>query len=100
ITDYALKDPIISEIVKTRAKTIYSLGSPSIRYELENTNTLLGAVKGISGAKTGWTDAAQGVLTTVVTRNGHEIITVVMHSANREEDTRTLIEWAYANFEW
>lgn len=100
ITDYALKDRILSEIVKTQTKTVTSLTNPPNVYELENTNALLGTVKGITGAKTGWTDAAQGVLTTAVTRNGHEIITVVMHSANRESDTKTLIEWVYNNYEW
>ncbi len=100
LADNALKFPLIQQIVATKDITVRSAIDPDIKYPLHNTNRLLGTVAGVRGVKTGWTDAAQGVLVTDVVRNGHEIIVVVMRSTQREYDSTKIIEWVYKNYSW
>jgi D-alanyl-D-alanine carboxypeptidase len=100
LADRALDFPLIREIVETKDAVVTSAVNPKIEYKLHNTNLLLGKVAGVRGVKTGWTDAAQGVLVTDVERNGHEVIVVVMRSNQRELDTTKIIEWVYQNYKW
>lgn len=95
----AIKNPVISEIVKTRATTITDIAGTAV-HELETTNELLGVLPGIKGLKTGWTTNAGECLVSIVERDGHEIVVVVLGSFDRFGETTRLVEWVYAHHNW
>lgn len=69
-------------------------------HNLTNVNALLGKIPGVGGIKTGWTQEAGENLVTLVERNGHRIIIVVLKSKDRFADTTKLIDWVFANHRW
>ena len=69
-------------------------------HHLTNVNELLGKIPGVGGIKTGWTEEAGENLITLIERNGHRVITVVLHSQDRFSDTTKLIDWIFANYQW
>lgn len=95
----AVASPLISKIVGT--KTIVLTDVSGIKtYYVENINKLLGEVDGVEGVKTGHTEEAGEILLTKATRGGNSIIVVVLSSQDRFEDSKKLIEWAFANYHW
>lgn len=100
ITDYALNNKKFSTIVNTKSTTIYINGNPK---QINNTNELLGNLSGVNGVKTGFTNNAGRCLVTSTTRNGHQIICVVLGADTkkiRTTDSINLIEYAFANYEY
>lgn len=69
-------------------------------HTLENVNTLLGRIPGVAGVKTGWTEEAGEVLSTLVKRNDKEVLVVVLKSKDRFGETELLINWIFSNFSW
>lgn len=99
LTDYALNNEKFAQIVNTKKITISVNGSPRT---IINTNELLGVLQGVNGVKTGFTGNAGRCLVTSCTRNGNQIITVVLGAdtkKQRTEDSIKLIEYAFANYE-
>lgn len=99
LTDYALNSEKFAQIVNTKNTTIYINGVPR---EISNTNELLGNLNGVNGVKTGFTGNAGRCLVTSCTRNGNQIITVVLGAdtkKQRTQDSIKLIEYAFNNFE-
>lgn len=99
IADYALKNPKISEVVKTKTYTV-SINNNS--KTITNTNELLGYLDGVNGVKTGFTNGAGRCLVTSVERDGFNIITIVLGAdtkKNRTKDSISLIEYTYSNYE-
>lgn len=82
-------------LVVTRPPTLTLFAKSEKRYELKNTDELLGTVQGIVGGKTGYTDAAGGCLVTVFEWRGRTFYAVVLGSPDRFEDMRKLIEYAW-----
>lgn len=85
----------------------YDLESRSgIQHEYVTTNELLNKelnVSGITvqGLKTGRTPEAGECLISIATdKKGHRIMTVVLGSEARFQDTQNLIEWVYTNYHW
>lgn len=99
ITEEALKDPQLSRIFATKETSIVSLDK-KYTHSLANLNKLLTTVKGVLGVKTGYTDIAKENLVTLVERDGHKILTIVLGSDDRFGESTKLIEWAYSNFIW
>lgn len=95
----ALKNPLIAEIVATKSKVITDV-TGEIVHPLHTTNELLGVLPGLKGIKTGWTEHAGECLVSVVERDGHTLVIVVMNSLDRFADTATLVEWAFAHHDW
>lgn len=95
----AIASPIIAKIVSTKS-TVVTDTTGSKTYFLENINKLLGEVTGLEGIKTGQTEGSQEVLVTQTTRSGNTIITVVLGSQDRFEESKQLIEWAFENHIW
>lgn len=64
-------------------------------YPVETTNALLGdTLLEVLGLKTGTTEGAgQSLITLVKTAEGREMLTVMLGSSNRFEETKTLIWW-------
>lgn len=100
ITDYALKNETFAHIVHTKEYQISINGQPKM---LSNTNELLGNLNGVDGVKTGFTNGAGRCLVTSTTRNGHQIICVVLGADTkkiRTKDSVKLIEYAFANYQY
>lgn len=99
ITQQALKNYQLARIFATRETNIISLDK-KYTHRLYNLNRLLSQVKGVLGVKTGFTQGAKENLVTLVDRDSHQILTVVLGSNDRFGETTSLIEWAYENFTW
>ena len=68
-------------------------------YNITTTNKILGA-GGVVGMKTGFTLDAGQCLITAAERNGRRIITVVLNSPDRFQESKNMIEWAFNNHIW
>jgi D-alanyl-D-alanine carboxypeptidase len=102
ITEHALKIPLIFEILKTPQTTIFSIDKKFI-HNIINTNKLLGKIPQLIGGKTGFTDEAGGCMVTISNVSNlvdNYLITVVLASSQREDDTSKLIDWAQKAWIW
>lgn len=99
ITEESLKDNQLARIFATRETNIVSLDK-KYTHNLANLNKLLSTVKGVLGVKTGYTESAKENLVSLVNRNNHKILTVVLGSDDRFGESTNLIEWVYSNFTW
>lgn len=100
ITDYALKNQKFASIVNTVSCQININGQPRT---LSNTNELLGNLNGVDGVKTGFTNGAGRCLVTSITRDGHQIICVVLGADTkkiRTTDSVKLIEYTFSNYKY
>lgn len=95
----AMKNPVFAGIVATRSRVVTDV-SGSLIHPLRNKNELLGAVAGVRGIKTGWTELSGECLVTDTVRDGNEIIVVVLGSSDRFGDSAALIEWSFNAHEW
>ena len=98
ITDYALNNETIKNIVATKYYTIKINGYPK---SLINTNELLNEIEGIYGVKTGFTNNAGRCLVTAVKRNDMDIITVVLQADTKKDrgrDSSKIIKYVYDNY--
>lgn len=99
LTDYALENKKFCEIVNTKSTNISING---VSRNIHNTNELLGVLSGVNGVKTGFTGEAGRCLVTSCTRNGNQIITVVLGADTKKQrtsDSAKLIEYSFKNFE-
>jgi serine-type D-Ala-D-Ala carboxypeptidase (penicillin-binding protein 5/6) len=85
--------PVFAKIVATQSMTVAG-------HALASTNELLGAYPGADGVKTGTTDEAGQCLVASVTRGGHRLLVVLMHSQDRYADARLLLDFAAAGWAW
>lgn len=99
ITQEALKNYELSKIVATKDTEVLSVDK-KYKYPLRNLNVLLTKVSGVMGVKTGYTEGAKENLVTLVDRDGHKLLFVVLNSNDRFGESTKLIEWAYGNFSW
>lgn len=99
ITQEALKNDQLARIFATKQTNIVSLDK-KYSHELVNLNKLLSQVRGVLGVKTGFTEGAKENLVTFVSRDNHQILTVILGSDDRFGESTKLIEWVYENFEW
>lgn len=99
ITDYALNIEKFAKIVSTKNYTVTINGYSK---NINNTNELLGYLDGVYGVKTGFTNGAGRCLVTSVSRNGFDIIVVVLGADTkkiRTSDSIKLIEYTYKNYQ-
>jgi len=99
IVEEFVKNPILSEIVKTKEIEIYSQDKKYV-HKLTTTNRLLLEDINVVGIKTGFTTKALGNLIIRDQKNQQDIITIVLGSENREEDTTKLLEWLFKVYKW
>lgn len=98
ITNYALKNDVFANLVKTRTYTISINNHPKT---LSNTNELLGNLDGVYGVKTGFTNGANRCLVTAVKRDNMDIICIVLGAdtkKDRTKDSINLINYSFNNF--
>ncbi len=70
-------------------------------FGLSSTNKLVYYYDGCTGLKTGFTEEAMYCLSATAERDGTEYIAVIMHgetSDSRNEDAKTLLNYAFANY--
>lgn len=96
---YALHQPLFLRGIGTRNLNITS--QRNVVYVLENTNQLWDSFLDEVGGKTGTTDAAGPTLINIFkTPNDHRILTVLLNSPDRYQETKVLSFWVMQNFEW
>jgi len=93
-----LKDDQLKEIIGTQKAQVTDTAG-NIVHTLYNTNQLL-SDPSIKGGKTGTTEYAKQVLVSVVEKDGHKLIMVVMGSDDRYADTEAILNWIFQNYSW
>lgn len=100
ITRYALRMPVFSTIVNTRKASIDFQDTRGQQHdrELENTNKLLWLLPEADGVKTGTTSEAGPCLVSSATKNGWQLIAVILNDKKRWQDSQSLLTWGFENF--
>ncbi len=98
---YALRHDRIWATLRQKEISVTSADG-KIAHQAKNTNQLLDVVANVIGGKTGYTDGASGCLLLVVEISGRRdrIISIVLGSPNRFEDTRVLLDWVRTAYRW
>lgn len=99
MADYALNIAKFSKVVSTKVHNVNINGHIKT---ITNTNELLGYLNGVNGVKTGFTNGAGRCLVTSITRDGFNVITVVLGADTkkiRTKDSISLIEYIYKDYE-
>lgn len=91
------KVPGFAQIVRTQERTIPWAGHPYQRV-LRNRNKLLKTYPGADGVKTGYTNKAGRCLVASATRQGMQLIAVVMESPNMFKETAALLNWGFEHY--
>lgn len=95
ITCYALSNKEFATIVSTEKVKIGSGDSARV---LVNKNKLLHNYDGANGVKTGFTKKAGRCFVGSATRNGMQVVVVVLNCGPMFEDTAKLLDYAFANY--
>lgn len=99
IAAYGMKLDKFRQIIGTKEKRIYYIAPQGHTTYCVNTNELLDTYPGCTGIKTGWTSAARGCVSAAATRDGRELIAVVMHSDDDEtrfSEAAELLDYGFA----
>ncbi|MEG6522387.1 D-alanyl-D-alanine carboxypeptidase family protein [Desulfotomaculum sp. 1211_IL3151] len=113
LTCYALKNKTFAEFVRTKEATITWLPkvtdttttedeekTPPKQRTLRSTNRLLHSdFEGIDGVKTGTTPRAGNCLIASATREGRQLVVVILNSNNRWNDATRLLEYGFNEVE-
>ncbi len=93
IARHALRNPDFATLVRTATWELTRPGRPP--QQIVNTNRLLGRYPGADGVKTGWTAASGPSLVASATRDGRQIIAVVLNSHNVFGDAEQLLDLGF-----
>ena len=98
LTNYALNNETFLKIVGTKQISVNIGGN---QRSLNNTNELLGVVKGVYGVKTGFTGNAGRCLVSACKRDDLDVIVVVLGSDTksiRGNDSKKVIEYVFNHY--
>lgn len=95
ITYYAMKNPVFKTIVSTKTHTTRYANHDYNRV-MYNKNKILNTYEGGDGVKTGFTKAAGRCLVSSATRDGKQVIAVVLNCSNMFEECERLMDLAFA----
>lgn len=98
LAQYAMTVPLFAQIASTKQYKVPATAAHHA-YTWTSINQLLFNYPGATGIKTGYTLEAGGCLVFSATRNGHDLIGVVLHSSDephRFSDAKTLLNWGFA----
>ncbi|NLY52367.1 MAG: D-alanyl-D-alanine carboxypeptidase [Firmicutes bacterium] len=95
ITRVALLYPMFGEIVR---KPHHQARFDSSQWSWHNTNRLLLSFEGAEGVKTGTTSGAGHCLVAAASRDGRQLICIVLNSRNRWHDAAQLLEYGFQEF--
>lgn len=97
---YAFRKEFVRKTARINSKTIASIDG-KITHELTSTNKLLDSSWNVLGLKTGHTEAAGLCFISIIeNEKGNKIITVVLDSPARFEETKKLASWAFRSYTW
>lgn len=91
ITAVAMNNPTFCEIVGTKSIVIEPQGE-GVRRTLQNKNKLLWQFDGALGVKTGYTKAAGRCLVGAASRDGKQVVAVVLNAPDMWDDISILME--------
>ena len=94
---YALQNRKFQEIVRRKRRVVEVEGEGWQRY-FSSTNQLLWEYEGADGVKTGTTLEAGPCLVASATREGRQLISVVLNSADRWGDSVCLLDYGFNEF--
>jgi D-alanyl-D-alanine carboxypeptidase (penicillin-binding protein 5/6) len=97
LTRYALQNPTFRSIVSQREIIISPTNKSALR-RYRNRNKLLELYPGCDGVKTGYTIPAGKCLVASATRNGWQLIAIVLGSQDHFADCATLLDYGFNNF--
>lgn len=89
---------LLSKIVATKNTSVISYDK-SQQHLLYNLNKLLGQ-DGVVGIKTGTTELSGENLVTLVEKDNHRILIVLLNSADRFGETKQIMDWIWQNYSW
>jgi D-alanyl-D-alanine carboxypeptidase (penicillin-binding protein 5/6) len=92
----ALRNPRFASLVRRPSTTLAREGRPP--QTLTSTNRLLGRYPGADGVKTGWTAASGESLVASATREGWQLVAVVLHSRDLYGDVEQLLDYGFHGF--
>ena len=100
LTKYALRFKSFRRIIQMPEATITSTNGTYTR-TFDNTNHLLDSYLNVVGVKTGTTDAAGlSVINLAKNNKGSEIITVLLNSPDRFQESKSMIDWTFRSYHW
>jgi len=94
-----LRNSKFADIVQTQLEQVASTDGVHT-HDLRTSNRLL-EKNNILGVKTGYTEGAKGNLILLASDDSNnQIITVVLGSENREDDSMSLVDWVFKSYEY
>ncbi len=93
---YGLQLPTFSSITRQKETEIHFL-EPDVFMNLRNTNKLLWNYPYADGVKTGTTNAAGKCLVASATKEGRQLVAVVLNAPNRFGDAQKLLDWGFSH---
>lgn len=100
LTRSALRFLDFRRIVRMSSATVSSTNG-KISHVFKSTDELLGGYLDIRGVKTGTTDeAGQSVINLARGTNGKEVLSIILDSPNRFQESKSLIDWSFRNYSW
>jgi D-alanyl-D-alanine carboxypeptidase (penicillin-binding protein 5/6) len=92
LSEVALQNPVFRELVREEREIITPIMGHRA-YVLHNTNRLLGRIPGVEGVKTGFTSKAGRCLIAKVSKNGSDLLLVILNSNRRWNTAKSLIDY-------
>ncbi|HBV87322.1 D-alanyl-D-alanine carboxypeptidase family protein [Desulfosporosinus sp.] len=95
---YGLQIPQFQSITRQKETEIHFI-EPDVFMDVRNTNKLLWNYPYADGIKTGTTTAAGKCLVASATKEGRQLLVVVLNAPDRFGDAKKLLEWGFQNTE-
>ncbi|TGE31292.1 D-alanyl-D-alanine carboxypeptidase [Desulfosporosinus sp. Sb-LF] len=99
IARVAYQNPVFAQYVRTKSQAI-SRSKADLPIQMVNENKLLWRDSAVDGIKTGYTAAAQNCLVASVTKDGRQLIGVILKSPGREiyTDMQDMFEYGFTQY--
>ena len=91
--------PLLHQISGTKHYTLAKTAQHA-EHVMFNGNQFLWWYPGVDGGKPGWDGGSNFIQVVSVTRNGHHLIGVTMHTNDWWTDMRDLMNWGFDSFQW
>lgn len=98
IARHGLQLPQFAGITRQKTASIHFL-EPDVFMDLKNTNKLLTNYPWANGVKTGTTTAAGKCLVASATKEGRQLLVVILNGPDRFGDAQKLLEWGFQSTE-
>lgn len=97
---YAMRIPVFRQTVSLSQASVSSTDG-RFNYNFSTTNYLLNSYLNILGVKTGTTDAAgESVINMARSDDGHDVLSVVLSSPSRFQESKSMLDWVFRSHLW